>query len=101
MGVVVLELAIGLLALRSGTTRKIAAWAGIVVSLATWVLAQGFGGIPTGSGTDPNSGLLVALLGVVLLGVVAPQRARAAAVIGPDSEDVVRAQGWARLLRWA
>jgi hypothetical protein len=34
----------------------------VVVSLAIWVIFQDFGGIGTGHGTDPNSGLPLALL---------------------------------------
>lgn len=34
----------------------------VVVSLAIWVIAQDFGTIATGQGTDPNSGLVLALL---------------------------------------
>lgn len=34
----------------------------IVISLGIWVVAQDFGGILTGQGTDPNSGLPLALL---------------------------------------
>jgi hypothetical protein len=35
---------------------------GIILNLAYWVLGQGFGGILTGSGTDPNAGPLFILL---------------------------------------
>jgi hypothetical protein len=35
---------------------------GVVLNLAYWVLGQGFGGILTGSGTDPNAGPLFILL---------------------------------------
>lgn len=75
---VVIEVAIGLLGLASGRVRAAAAWVGIVVSLAVWVLGQGLGQIPTGMGTDPNSGLLVALLGAALLGRVGVTQQRPA-----------------------
>ena len=35
---------------------------GVILNLAYWVLGQGFGGILTGSGTDPNAGPLFILL---------------------------------------
>lgn len=66
--VVAVELGIGLVALRGGLPRRVAALSGIGLALGVWVLGQAFGGIPTGMGTDPNSGPLVALLGVALLG---------------------------------
>jgi hypothetical protein len=37
---------------------------GVILNLAYWVLGQGFGGILTGSGTDPNAGPLFILLAV-------------------------------------
>jgi hypothetical protein len=40
---------------------RTAVMVGIVVGLAIW-MAENFGGILTGRGTDVNSGLLVALL---------------------------------------
>jgi hypothetical protein len=58
-----------------------AARAGIVLALATaafiW-LAEGLGGILTGSGTDPNSGPLLALLAVAFWPGPAPWRSRQA-----------------------
>lgn len=40
----------------------------VLVSLAIWVFAQALGGIATGTATDPNSGPLLALLAMALLG---------------------------------
>lgn len=34
----------------------------VVISLGMWIVVQDFGGIPTGHGTDPNSGLPLVLL---------------------------------------
>jgi len=64
---VVAEVAIGTLALRRGAPRRLAVLAGIALALAVWMLGQAFGQIPTGMGTDPNSGPLVALLGLAVL----------------------------------
>jgi hypothetical protein len=44
--------------------------AGGLLSLAFWVTAQGFGGIFTGSGTDPNTGPLVILLALAMMPTV-------------------------------
>lgn len=65
---IAVELGIGFGAVWNGAPRRIAGVAGIGVALAVWVFGQAFGQIPTGMGTDPNSGPLVALLGIALLG---------------------------------
>jgi hypothetical protein len=40
--------------------------AGAVLSLAFWVTGQGFGGIFTGSGTDPNTGPIIVVLAMAM-----------------------------------
>jgi hypothetical protein len=45
----------------------------IVVALVIWVVGEDFGGILTGSGTDPNSGPLLVLLAIAYW----PSRSRA------------------------
>ena len=57
----------------------------IVVALAIWVFGEAFGGVLTGGGTDPNSGLLFALLalaywptGATALGTAADAERKAA-----------------------
>lgn len=69
--VIVAELAIALGAFWGRVPRRIAGVSGVCFALAVWVFGQGFGQIPTGMGTDPNSAPLVALLGVALLGCAA------------------------------
>ena len=49
--------------------------AAIVVSALIWIAGQDFGAIFTGSGTDPNSGLLLALLAVAYWPARATRRA--------------------------
>lgn len=61
---------IGVGGLLGGRTRAIAAWAGMVLGLLFWVFGEGFGNLFNGQATDPNSGPLLVLLGVALLGVV-------------------------------
>jgi hypothetical protein len=46
----------------------------IVLNAAYWVIAQGLGGILTGSGTDPNAGPLFTLLAFALYSVVGPRQ---------------------------
>jgi hypothetical protein len=45
-------------------------FAGGLLSLAFWITGQGLGGIFTGSGTDPNSGPLVALLALSMMPII-------------------------------
>jgi hypothetical protein len=49
-----------------------------VVGLAIWVIGENFGGILTGQGTDPNSGLLL----ILLIAAYWPLRARSTAPPG-------------------
>ena len=51
----------------SRATRTAAVAAGLVLALAFWVLGQHAGGLFTGQATDPNSGLVIALMAIVLL----------------------------------
>jgi hypothetical protein len=50
---------------------------GVILNLAYWVLGQGFGGILTGSGTDPNAGPLFILLAFAMYPLVGVARQRA------------------------
>ena len=46
---------------------------GFLVSIVFWLTGQGLGGILTGSGTDPNTGPLVALLALAMVPLVVPE----------------------------
>ncbi len=53
-------------------------WAAVILNLVYWVLGQGFGGIFTGQGTDPNAGPLFVLLAFALYWLIPyPPDARA------------------------
>lgn len=52
-------------------------WLAIYLSAVYWVIGQGFGGIATGSATDPNAGLLFIVLAASLYAVL-PAKATAA-----------------------
>lgn len=41
-------------------------WLGIYLNLIYWVVGQGFGGIATGTATDPNAGLLFVVLAAAI-----------------------------------
>ena len=41
-------------------------WLAIYLNVIYWVIGQGFGGIQTGTGTDPNAGPLFILLACTL-----------------------------------
>ncbi|MGH9079446.1 MAG: hypothetical protein ACRDYE_05080 [Acidimicrobiales bacterium] len=65
---VTIELAVGLLVLRPGPLRAIALWTGITVAGLYWGAGQSFGQLFSGQATDPDTGPLVILLGLVALG---------------------------------
>jgi hypothetical protein len=50
-------------------SRTLACVTGFVLALGIWVLGQNFGGLYTGQATDPNTGPLIALTAVALLGL--------------------------------
>jgi hypothetical protein len=50
---------------------------GVMINLAYWVLGQGFGGILTGSGTDPNAGPLFILLAFGMYSLVGVEESAA------------------------
>jgi len=54
---------------RSGTFLAFA----VMLNLCYWIFGQGFGGILTGSGTDPNAGPLFVLFALALRSLTAPR----------------------------
>lgn len=82
------ELLVGVLALRPGSWRLVASSAGIVLALAQWVLGQGMGQIYSGHATDPNAGLVIAVLGLAVASA-GPAPGREASVA-----DSAREEGW-------
>jgi hypothetical protein len=61
------ELAIGLLSLTRGRLRPVAIWSGIVLAALYWTAGQSFGQLFSGQATDPSTGPLLMLLGLVTL----------------------------------
>ncbi|MGH8988105.1 MAG: hypothetical protein ACRDXC_05845, partial [Acidimicrobiales bacterium] len=68
LALVLVEAAVGVLALWEGAPRRIAVAVGVGLALAVWVMGQAFGQISTGMGTDPSSAPLVVLLAAALWG---------------------------------
>jgi hypothetical protein len=68
VALVVIEALIGLAALHR-RSRGVAVAAGFVLALAIWVVAQDIGQLYTGQATDPNSGLIIAVFAIAVLGV--------------------------------
>jgi hypothetical protein len=57
---------IGILGLRAGRWRVIAAIGAVLLGLGTWIFAEAFGTIGSGLATDPNSGPLLVLFALAL-----------------------------------
>ena len=70
----VVPTAIALLALGTVRQRSLAAWCGIALALISWMVGQNFGLLASGTATDPNTGPLLALSGVALLGTQTSRR---------------------------
>ncbi len=65
---------IGLAGLGSARWRRWATGAGTVVALGVWVVGEAFGQVASGSATDPNTGPLLMLCAVALLGTTGWRR---------------------------
>ncbi|SEM18317.1 hypothetical protein [Streptacidiphilus jiangxiensis] len=64
--------AVGLGVLAARPWRRIAAYTGVVLALLFWLLGQGAGLLTSGRSTDPNTGPLLVLLAVAVLGSRTP-----------------------------
>jgi hypothetical protein len=56
-----------------GWTRQLSIGIGIVISLAGWLLFQGLGDLTSGQATDPNTGPLLVLLALAVVGAYSHQ----------------------------
>jgi hypothetical protein len=89
--VIALALAIGVLVVPREYLRPLLP-VSLVASLLFWFATEGFGLILTGTATDFNSGLIVALMALAcwpIMRATAPERAHSAAQTGV-AEDVAR-----------
>jgi uncharacterized membrane protein len=57
-----------------GWTRQLSIGIGVVIALTIWLVFQGLGDLTSGQATDPNSGPLIALLALAVLGASYPQK---------------------------
>lgn len=62
-----IELFIGVGVLFKGKVRKIAIILGIILSLIFWIIGQNLGNYYTGLATDPNTGPILILLGLIVV----------------------------------
>jgi len=76
---VVLMAAVGLAALVPGRARVFAAAGGTVLALVFWLVGQNLGELYSGQSTDPNTGPLLVLLAVAILGCSPATEARSEA----------------------
>ena len=60
---------VGLAGLATGRTRRVAAWTAIGLAALTWVVGESFGQLASGIATDPNTGPLLVVAALALLGV--------------------------------
>lgn len=66
--IVAIFVLVALWSLVPGWTRHLALGVGIAISLASWLLFQGMGDLTSGRATDPNSGPLIVVLAVAVMG---------------------------------
>jgi len=72
----VVPVVVGLAGLGSGRIRRTAAWAGIALAVATWAVGQSFGQLGSGIATDPNTGPLLIVAALALVGTTDRASAR-------------------------
>jgi hypothetical protein len=86
---IALEILIALWALIPGRARQLSVISGCLIAASAWVIVQGLGDLTSGQATDPNSGPLILLLAVSVLGArVAPPENRTHASTTPQRELV-------------
>ena len=67
-GVIAVYVLVAIWALVPGWTRQLSIGIGVLISLTGWLLFQGLGDLTSGLSTDPNSGPLIVLLALAVLG---------------------------------
>ena len=61
--------AVGLAGLATGRMRRVAAWTAIGLAVVAWVVGESFGQLASGIATDPNTGPLLVVAALALLGL--------------------------------
>ncbi|MGH9302802.1 MAG: hypothetical protein ACRDZ5_00155 [Acidimicrobiales bacterium] len=91
IAIVVVEVAVGAMAVKQGWPRLVAAGLGCSIALVQWVLGQGMGQIYTGQATDPSTGLLLVVLAAAVLATTpVPQRRVRLSMRLPERASTVR-----------
>jgi len=72
-GVIALYVLVAIWALVPGWTRQLSVGIGVFIALVGWLLFQGLGDLTSGHATDPNSGPLIALLALAVIGAAHPR----------------------------
>ena len=67
---------VGLAGLGGSRVRRMAAWAGIVLAVAIWVVGESFGQLGSGIATDPNTGPLLVVAALALVSTTDRRPAR-------------------------
>ena len=88
-GVIAVFVLVAIWALVPGLTRQLSVGIGALLSLTVWVLFQGLGDLTSGRSSDPNSGPLIILLALAVIGAYSPameqQPVDAVATSGPTA----------------
>ncbi len=67
-GLIAAFVLIAIWSLIPGWTRKLSLGIGVLIAVTVWILFQGLGNLTSGQGTDPNSGPLIVLLALAVVG---------------------------------
>jgi len=94
-GVIALYLLVAMWALVPGWTRQLSIGIGVIISLTGWLLFQGLGDLTSGQSTDPNTGPLVFLLAVAVVGAANPRQFARQPLHGAAMYEPVAATGLA------
>ena len=89
-GVIALYVLVATWAMVPGRTRQLSIGIGVFISLTGWLLFQGLGDLTSGRATDPNSGPLIILLALAVVGAYSHEIDRQPLYASAPSEPMVR-----------
>ncbi len=89
-GVIALYVLVAIWALVPGWTRRLSIGIGLFISLTGWLLFQGLGDLSSGQSTDPNSGPLIILLALAVVGAYSREVDHLASTPSTSSRPIVR-----------
>jgi hypothetical protein len=84
-GVVAIYVLVAIWSLVPGWTRQLSLGIGVSVALIGWFLFQGLGDLTSGQATDPNSGPLIVLLALAVVGAYSRETGEHPAQSEPDT----------------